>query len=238
MIHPFRRILPVCVLPLLFSGCATQSPVVDSPLTLAPAAPAASGNTVLGAQQTAPQAKVSTFIGDNQFVRTKGKAVPAMPEQGEPVDINFVNAEIRSTLDAVLGGMLGLNYTLDPKVQGQITIRTTRPLPRSQALAAVDAVLREQGFSIVASDGFYQVIPSADAVGMAPLRAAAEAERAAGFTTAIVPVRFVSVTELDKVVKPLTRQGFILQSDGNRNIFIVSGTAREIDGFTKLVDSL
>ena len=238
MIHPFRHALSACILPLLIVGCATQSPVADSPLPLAPAAPVTSGNTVLGAQKSAPQSTLSTIVGNNQFVKTREKSVAPMQDGGEPVDINFVNAEVRSTLDAVLGGMLGLNYTLDPKVQGQITIRTTRPLPRSQALAAVDAVLREQGFSIVASDGFYQVIPSADAVGMAPLRPAAEAERAAGFTTAIVPVRFVSAAELDKVVKPLTRQGFILQSDGHRNIFIVSGTAREIDAFTKLVDSL
>lgn len=239
--RPARARLSVsaCLLPLLLlAGCGTQSPVADSPLPMAPAAPIPSGNTILGTPRAAEPAKIATVVGDNKFIKVRGKSAAAIPDGGEPVDINFVNTEIRSTLDAVLGGMLGLNYTLDPKIQGQITIRTTRPLPRSQALAAVDAVLREQGFSIVASDGFYQVIPSADAIGMAPIRAAAEAERAVGFTTVIVPVRFVSAAELDKVVRPLTRQGFILQSDGNRNIFIVSGTAREIDSFTKLVDSL
>jgi general secretion pathway protein D len=238
MIDQFRRALPAYMLPLLLAGCASQSPVVESPLTIAPASPSPSGNAVLGYTQKAPQANISTIIGSGEFTKSAAKSTRTAVEDGEPVDINFVNAEIRATLDAVLGGMLGLNYTLDPKVQGQITIRTTRPLPRSQALAAVDAVLREQGFSIVASNGFYQVIPSADAIGMAPFRGAAEAERAAGFTTAIVPVRYVSAVELDKVVKPLTRQGFVLQSDGNRNIFIVSGTAREIDSFTKLIDSL
>lgn len=238
MTHQFRRSLSACILPLLLAGCATQSPVVESPLTIAPASPYPSGNTVLGAPQKGQPAKLSTIIGSNEFTSPKIKPVASIPDEGEPVDINFVNAEIRSTLDAVLGGMLGLNYTLAPKVQGQITIRTTRPLPRSQALAAVDAVLREQGFSVIASNGFYQVIPSAEAIGMAPLRAGVEAERTAGFTTAIVPVRYVSAAELDKVVKPLTRQGFVLQSDSNRNIFIVSGTAREIDSFTKLIDTL
>lgn len=235
---PFRYRPLACLLPLLLIGCATPSPVEESPLPLAPAAPPASGNTVLGSPPPDSRTKVSTIIGTGKLTKPRMTATPAMTDDGGPVDINFVNADIRPTLDAVLGGMLGLNYTVDPKVQGQITIRTTRPLPRSQALAAVDAVLREQGFSIVAGDGFYQVVPAADAVGMAPIRGAAEAERAAGFTTAIVPVRYVSAAELDKVVKPLTRQGFVLQSDGNRNIFIVSGTAREIDSFTRLVDSL
>ncbi|WP_044559727.1 type II secretion system secretin GspD [Azospirillum sp. B4] len=157
--------------------------------------------------------------------------------EGEPIDVNFVNADVRSVLDAVLGGMLNLNYTVDPKVQGQVTIRTTRPLPRAQALAAIDAVLRAQGYAIIPGDGFYQVVPVSDAAAQAPFQRLSAAEQAAGFSTAIVPVRFISTADLDKIVRPLTRPGLIQLADAGRNIFIVSGTAREIESFTQLVSS-
>ncbi|MBB6253389.1 type II secretion system secretin GspD [Nitrospirillum iridis] len=156
---------------------------------------------------------------------------------GEPIDVNFVNADVRSVLDAVLGGMLNLNYTVDPKVQGQVTIRTTRPLPRAQALAAIDAVLRAQGYAIISGDGFYQVVPVAEAPAQAPIQRLSAAEQAAGFSTAIVPVRFVAAGDLDKIVRPLTRPGLIQLADANRNIFIVSGTAHEIESFTQLISS-
>ncbi|MBJ7417783.1 MAG: type II secretion system secretin GspD [Niveispirillum sp.] len=174
--------------------------------------------------------------GSGRFTRAAGAGGGGV-QAGEPVEINLVNTDIRSAVDAVLGGMLGLSYTVDPRVQGQVTIRTSRPLPRAQALGAVDAALRGQGFAIVESGGFHQVVPLADAAAQAPLTQGRMAERAAGFVTTIVPVTQVGVAELDKVVRPLTRQGFIQQADAQRNIFVVSGTSQEVAAFTDLVSS-
>ncbi|TWB45982.1 type II secretion system secretin GspD [Nitrospirillum pindoramense] len=237
--RPSPRLLLVC---LILAGCA-DSAVTRGPGTPLPASPPAStapAGSVIG--PGAPPARIppQTVAGTGQLVRQTrpmSGVAPAAAGEGEPVEMNFVNADVRSVLDAVLGGMLGLNYTIDPKVQGQVTIRTTRPLARGQALAAVDAALRTQGFAIVGGDGFYQVVPAADAAGQAPVQAPSAAERAAGFSTAIVPIRHVSVAELDRIVHPLTRQGFILLADAGRNIFIVNGTAHEIESFTQLIAS-
>ena len=43
------------------------------------------------------------------------------------VTLNFANAEIREVVDVVLGETLGVSYIIDPKIQGQITARTSRP---------------------------------------------------------------------------------------------------------------
>ncbi|WP_049974414.1 type II secretion system secretin GspD [Azospirillum sp. B4] len=234
---PLRLLVTAC---LILSGCSetavTHGP--GTPLPTAPAAPAPA-STVIGPAAPPPRAAAQTLPGTGQLVRPARSVTGMTPAAGDggPVEMNFVNADVRSVLDAVLGGMLGLNYTIDPKVQGQVTIRTTRPLPRAQALAAVDAALRTQGFAIIGGDGFYQVVPATEAAGQAPLQTTAAAERAAGFSTAIVPVRHVSAAELDKIVHPLTRQGFIQSADAGRNIFIVNGTAHEIESFTQLVAS-
>lgn len=208
------------------------------PLPTAPAAPTSAPTGTLFTQPApAPRQPPETMRGSGEFVRPTGLVRGLAVGDGEPIDINFVNADVRSVLDAVLGGMLNLNYTIDPKVQGQVTIRTTRPLPRAQALAAIDAVLRAQGYAIISGDGFYQVVPVAEASAQAPIQRLSAAEQAAGFSTAIVPVRFVAVADLDKIVRPLTRPGLIQLADVNRNIFIVSGTAHEIESFTQLISS-
>ncbi|MEA1674777.1 type II secretion system secretin GspD [Nitrospirillum sp. BR 11163] len=235
---PPRVLLAAC---LTLFGCS-ESAVTRGPGTPLPSSPPATTapvSSVIGSSAPPPRVPAQTVTGTGQLVRQTRSVSGAAPAagEGEPVEMNFVNADVRSVLDAVLGGMLGLNYTIDPKVQGQVTIRTTRPLARGQALAAVDAALRTQGFAIIGGDGFYQVVPAADAAGQAPVQTTSAAERTAGFSTAIVPIRHVSVAELDKIVHPLTRQGFIQLADAGRNIFIVNGTAHEIESFTQLVAS-
>lgn len=179
---------------------------------------------------------VETINGSGRFTHAAGTVISGAGN-GEPIEINLINTDIRSALDAVLGGMLGLNYTVDPRVQGQVTIRTSRPLPRAQALGAVDAALRGQGFAIVENEGFHHVVPLSDVAARAPLTQGRMAEQAAGFLTTIVPVSHVSVSELEKVIRPLTRQVFIQQADAARNVFIVNGTSQEVSGFNDLVAS-
>lgn len=211
-------------------GASSPPPSMQAP-------PPASNGALFAQPAPAPRQQPQTIRGTGEFVRPTGAMNGLAVSDGEPIDVNFVNADVRSVLDAVLGGMLNLNYTVDPKVQGQVTIRTTRPLPRAQALAAIDAVLRSQGYAIISGNGFYQVVPVAEAAAQAPFQRLSAAEQAAGFSTAIVPVKFVAVPDLDKIVRPLTRPGLIQLADGNRNIFIVSGTAHEIESFTQLIAS-
>lgn len=235
---PPRRAVALLLVASLLASCAAEPTPnrLGARVPVSPPAPPTSGNAVLTPPPAAGTPKVETVAGNGRFTRVAG-APSVGVGAGEPVDINLVNTDIRSAMDAVLGGMLGLNYTVDPRVQGQVTIRTSRPLPRAQALGAVDAALRSQGFAIVESGGFFQVVPLADAAAHAPITQGRLAERAAGFVTTIVPVTQVGVAELDKIVRPLTRQGFIQQADPTRNIFVVSGTSQEVSGFTDLVES-
>ncbi|MFV3129869.1 secretin N-terminal domain-containing protein [Niveispirillum sp. KHB5.9] len=233
-----RRACALLLTACLLASCA-EPPAATRPgarLPVSPPAPTLSGNTVLTPPPVAGAPQVETVVGSGRFTRSAGTGGAGVGD-GQPVEINLVNTDIRSAVDAVLGGMLGLNYTVDPRVQGQVTIRTSRPLPRAQALGAVDAALRGQGFAIVESGGFHQVIPLADAAAQAPVMQGRLAERAAGFVTTIVPVTQVGVADLEKVVRPLTRAGFIQQADPVRNIFIVSGTSQEVSGFSDLVAS-
>ena len=99
-------------------------------------------------------------------------APPAAPKpqppigiaEGGTVTLNFVNAGIREFIDSVLGNTLVTNYTIDPRVQGTITLRTAKPLQRSAVLGVVEDALAMNGAALIQAGGVYKVVPLEDAV--------------------------------------------------------------------------
>src|SRR5262249_17885452 len=60
---------------------------------------------------------------------------------GDGVNLNFENAEIKTVARAILGDVLNLNYAVDPRVSGTITLSTRRPVARAQALSLLETAL-------------------------------------------------------------------------------------------------
>src|SRR5438132_3637101 len=131
-----------------------------------PAPPAAPPTNV----EPPPEAPNASPLPGPEIYQGRG-APPSPPPQppigiaeGGTVTLNFVNAGIREFIDSVLGNTLVLNYTIDPRVQGTVTLRTARPLQRSALLGVVEDALAMNGAALVKSDGGYKVVPLEDAV--------------------------------------------------------------------------
>ena len=61
---------------------------------------------------------------------------------GEGVDLNFDNAPVTAVAKVILGDVLGLGYSVDPRVQGSITLSSGRPIPKSRLLFVLESALR------------------------------------------------------------------------------------------------
>ncbi len=81
---------------------------------------------------------------------------------GEPVTLNFANAEIEAVA-RTMATITGRNVVVDPRVKGQLTLITERAVPPMAAFQQFLAALRLQGFTVVESAGLYKVVPEADA---------------------------------------------------------------------------
>src|SRR5256885_15901629 len=57
-------------------------------------------------------------------------ATPSL-RPGEPVTLNFSGADIEAVSRAI-GAITNRNVVVDPRVKGQITLLTDRPVPRSE----------------------------------------------------------------------------------------------------------
>ena len=72
--------------------------------------------------------------GTGQMLGSPGRRVrpisDAVVEDGQ-IKLNFQNADLLQVTKVILADMLGATYTVDPGVQGEVTMQTSRPLAKS-----------------------------------------------------------------------------------------------------------
>src|SRR5919109_1032745 len=81
------------------------------------------------------------YPGTGFGVKAQPQANPVVLGQGGEVTLNFVNADVREVIDTVLGTTLKVNFIIDPRVQGVVTLRTARPVPAAQVIGVLEDVL-------------------------------------------------------------------------------------------------
>ncbi|MFN3628819.1 MAG: type II secretion system secretin GspD [Casimicrobiaceae bacterium] len=163
-------------------------------------------------------------------------ARPARAGSGRPVSFSFENGDIREVVKNILGDLLGENYIIDPRVQGQITMRTAKPIPESDAVAMLESILRGLGHVLVREGAYWRVLPAADTRGLIrPVPATVEAQR--GMVTTIYPVKSVGVNEIKRLVEPFVRDPqATLRVDELRNLLFITASQPETQRILEVVD--
>jgi general secretion pathway protein D len=205
-----------------------QSTITSQSLTPTSLSGQLSGQPIplnLGAATNRPVGSPEVVLGTGRFVGAEGasSASQRITLVGSDVTLDFTNVDIRDLLKSVLGDLLKLAYTIDPAVQGTITLQTGRPIPRAAVIDVLNTTLQLSGVTLVAREGMYLAVPIANAARQAPLGGTT------GFVTRIVPLEYVGAAELERALEPLVPAGATVKSDATRNILIVSGTARDVD---------
>ena len=210
------------------SPIGAQTPALGQPKPLSPPGSAPPNDTM-------PSATIKgtgTFINPvpaNRVVRVRSK-------NGE-VMLNFVNADVRDVVRSVLGKTLRLNYVIDPKIEGLVTLETTRSIATADVLPLLEQVLRVHGVAIVEDAGIYKVVPTAAAArGVVPKLRAGNSPRGAAFAVQIVPLKHAAAREMSKILKPMLRKDAILRVDEARNLLIVAGTRSERASVNEMVE--
>src|SRR5919197_1595216 len=90
-------------------------------------------------------------------------AAAPKPQAGALGGLNFYNASLVEVID-VLAKLLKINYILDPRVNGKVTVNTygeNKPLDARQLL---ETILRMNGAVMVQVGDLYRIVPAGDAV--------------------------------------------------------------------------
>ena len=193
------------------------------------AASAAQPALVIGedAARTAGQTRTEIVAGDGPLVMPAQRG--AAGGKGGEVLLDFADAEIRDVVRTVLGDMLKLPYSVDPQVQGKVTLRTGTPLRRADVVAALETALKANGAVIVQADNVYNVVPAAEA----PRRidgfeiAVPGRVRGPGYGIEIVSLNHIAAGEMQRLLEPVAPAGGIAAIDAPRNLIFLAGTSQE-----------
>ena len=224
---------------LLVAGCANTQPVNNA---LSPRLPASSPATVssfpLEAGNSAPKMQLVPSLSTVVKPGT-GVLMNAAPdakkkdEGGTPISLSFENGDIREIVKNILGDLLGLNLIIDPRVQGTITIRTAKPISRSDIIPLLETVLRSSNAALVQDGAYWRVLPATEAVrGFAkPLTVGQSITNTTRGTSVVVyPAQFVGAKELMRILEPFARDpASTLRIDELRNFVFMSGPQSEVD---------
>ncbi|WP_245278085.1 type II secretion system secretin GspD [Methylosinus sp. PW1] len=166
----------------------------------------------------APDGPPKRSLGD------EAPAAPGVTSRGGDIEINFEQADIQVVAKALLSEALGLDFTIDPRVHGVITVVSAGPIPRKDVLPTFENLIRMSNAAVVHEGRLVRIVPLPEANGAnAPTIGSVQA----GYGVTIIPLRYTSAAMLAKIADNyLVRPGAI-RVDAARNSILAQGTSSE-----------
>lgn len=176
----------------------------------------------------------AVFIGNDEVAKLP-PARPPIRLDGDAVMLNFEQAPLNEVIHTILGDTLGLDYVIENQVPGEITLRTRSPIPRDQLLPILESLLRNNNVLMIRgpNDRFF-ISASGNIRSTVPSYASAPGT---GFSNVIVPLQYISATEMAEILKPVARDDAFVRVDTGRNLLILAGTQLQLQGWLDIVST-
>jgi general secretion pathway protein D len=155
-----------------------------------------------------------------------GSGIGAGAAGGEGYELNFENTPITQVAKAVLGDIMGVGYSIDPRVQGSISLSSGKPVPKTDLLFVLENALRMSNVVLIRDTSGYRIVPMGDAVGGGNTDAVA-GHPEAGYGVSVLPLHFVSGGALVKLLDSFATRPGMVRADPGRNLLLIQGTGPE-----------
>jgi general secretion pathway protein D len=177
--------------------------------------------------------------GNGRVINNSAATAP-LPDIGATTGearFNFEGESLHAVVKAILGDMLGQNYTIAPNVQGTVTYSTPKPVSSAQALSVLEMILGWNNARMIYSDGRYSIVAADQALGTGVVTPrGGSPENARGFESRVVPLRYISATEMEKLLKPYARPNAIVTVDAGRNLLTIVGSRAELESYLRTIE--
>jgi general secretion pathway protein D len=244
---PFAAGIAACLLALLAACASMPPPIVQRAGAPAPTqagapdtAVVAGGGIADGAepipeQDLGPRAVIHRGTGRTINTEAASAPPPGFAASTGSASFNFEGESLQGVVKAILGDMLGQNFTIAPGVSGTVTLNVQKVSPAA-AFTLLEQVLSWNNARMVYSNGIYNIVPNDQALAgtVAPRTGAPTMTR--GFEVRAVPLRFISATEMEKLLKPYARPNAIVSVDPGRNVITLAGTNTELQNYLRTVE--
>lgn len=190
-------------------------------LDILPRKPQSAGLSQTGTgERGQPAVYEGTVVSDVPEVR------PQPTSNGPGYDLNFENTPVATVAKVVLGDILRTGYTIDPRVQGTVSLVSVRPVAKSDIVFVLENALRLSGVVLVRDTAGYRLTPLGDAVGAGRVDSAA-ASPEPGYGVSVVPLQYVSAQTVLKLLDSFATKAGSVRADSTRNLLLIQGTGAE-----------
>ena len=184
--------------------------------------------------QTASLNKIYTPVLKNVPSSSKEK-LQKYKEVGD-LSVELTKVDIKQAIKIILGDILRLNYVLHPNVRGLVTLRTVRPITKTQMLGLLDAVLEAHGLMAVHGDGIVQIIPSSSKKDAKVTHLLKQTKD--GFGVEVIPLTNIPTGKMLKLLAPVVEKDDVLDLPGINNLLLISGIKKQRITIKKLIELL
>ena len=147
-----------------------------------------------------------------------------------PMVLNLPGASLTEVID-LLARQLKLNYILDPRVKsGNVTIHTYGEIKGVNVRDLLDLILRINGAAMVAVGDIHRIVPLTE-VGRLPISPTRDGTGVSDderIFLNMVFVKYVTVTELEKLIAPFVGEGGKITVYEPANLLIIQDSGRNM----------
>jgi general secretion pathway protein D len=242
-----RAVAGLCTAAIV-SACSLASEQLSLPTAIGPSSTETGSlpnpkGVALGDPATPGAAQSQIYQGSADYTKSprpqaqqQGRAFGGV--SGEGVTLNLAGASVAEAAKAVLGDVLGVNYTVSDKVQGSVTLQTSKPVSKDGVLEIFESVLASSDAAILVDGPVYRIVSREEAFnsGKPMTERGGLGPRAPGMSSEIVPLRYVSATEMERILKSVAPQGMVARVDSARNLLVLTGTRSDLSSMIETVN--
>lgn len=171
------------------------------------------------AAQAAPQTAAQT-------------AAPAAPESAAGnLVLNLPGASLTEVIDT-LARVLKINYILDPRVKGNVTIQTYGEIKATNVRDLLDMILRINGFAMVQVGDIYRIVPTGD-VQRLPMDPKVNPESKdipvdEKMMLNLIFLKYTPAAEIQKLITPFLGEGAVATTYDTANLLMILDNGRNM----------
>ena len=157
--------------------------------------------------------------------------------RGGSVMLNYEQVDIK-LLARLMAELTGKNIVVDPSVNGQITVISSRKVSSAEAWRIFEVALNRAGFELFDRGGFVQVLPIKDASRLGPVLVN-PSNRKKGTIIGVIVLKEADVNQMQNALRPLLSPGgslfpyppskAIVVADQARIVSRIAAAAKELD---------
>jgi general secretion pathway protein D len=163
-----------------------------------------------------------------------GTALAADDQGG--ITLNFKDADIREVA-ATIGQITHKNFIIDPRVQGRVTVVSSKPVSADAVYATFLSVLEVHGLAAAPAGQVIKIVPSLEARQM-PGPEYNSGTPGDAVVTEVVQISNVSATQLVPVLRPLMSTEAQLAAYPQSNVLIMSDRASNVTRMLEIIQRI